>query len=316
MRKLLGLFTILIGLSMVAVDADARRVGGGRSVGKQQSISPQQAAPKAPAQQQQAAPNTPTQQQAAAPAAANPAKPSGMSRFLGPLAGLAIGAGLASLFMNNGLGGALMGILLIAALVMGAVFLVRMFRGRSQPQAPLGYAGATPSGRVEPTAAPVQSAPTAYSALPAGAAAHSVAATTSSSPTHAAAAPAVHRWPAGFDADEFVRHAKVNFVKVQEAHDRRDVEAIRDFLTPELAAEIEADMRAANEAPQKTDVITLDGEVLNVVTDAEMHTVSVRFSGLIREAAGAQPEPFTEIWNLEKPVNGSSGWQVAGIQQA
>lgn len=314
MRKLLGLFTILIGLSMVAVDADARRVGGGKSVGKQQSISPQQAAPKAPAQQQ-AAPNTPTQQQAAAPAAANPAKPSGMSRFLGPLAGLAIGAGLASLFMNNGLGGALMGMLLVAALVIGAVFLVRMFRGRSRPQAPLGYAGATPYGRVEPTAAPAQPTPTAYSALPPGAAAHSVAAATSGAAAPAAA-PAVQRWPADFNADEFVRHAKVNFVKVQEANDRRDVEAIRDFLTPALAAEIEADMRASGDAPQKTDVITLDGEVLNVVTDADMYTVSVRFSGLIREAVGAEPQPFTEIWNLEKPVNGRSGWQVAGIQQA
>ena len=314
MRKLLGLFTILIGLSMVAVDADARRVGGGRSIGKQQSISPQQAAPKAPAQQQQAAPNTPTQQQAAAPAAANPAKPSGMSRFLGPLAGLAIGAGLASLFMNNGLGGALMGLLLIAALVMGAVLLVRTFRGRGQP-APLGYAGATPSGRVEPSAAPAQQTSTAYSALPAGAAAHSVAATTAGGAPYTAA-PAMQRWPADFNAEEFVRHAKVNFVKVQDAHDRRDIEAIRDFLTPALAAEIEADMRAAGDTPQKTDVITLNGEVLDVVTGADVHTVSVRFSGLVREEPGAQPQPFSEIWHLEKPVSGVSGWQVAGIQQA
>ncbi|MES2561616.1 MAG: TIM44-like domain-containing protein [Pseudomonadota bacterium] len=315
MRKLLSFFTILIGLSAVALDADARRVGGGKSVGKQQSISPQQAAPKAPAQQQQATPNTPTQQQAAAPAAANPAKPSGMSRFLGPLAGLAIGAGLASLFMNNGLGGALMGILLALALGMGIFFLVRMFLGRGQRQVPLGYAGATPSGRVEPTAAPAQPTQTAYSALPTGAAAHSVAAATSGAPPHVAA-PAVQRWPADFNAAEFVRHAKVNFVKVQEANDRRDVEAIRDFLTPALAAEIEADMRTSGEAAQTTEVITLDGEVLDVVTDATMHTVSVRFSGLIREAVGAQPQPFTEIWHLEKPVSGFSGWQVAGIQQA
>lgn len=315
MRKILGIFTVLIGLSMVAVDADARRVGGGRSIGKQQSMSPPQATPKAPAQQQQAAPNTPTQQQAAAPAAGTPAKPSGMSRFLGPLAGLAIGAGLASLFMNNGLGGALMGMLLVAALVMGAIFLVRMFRGRGQQQ-PIRYAGATPYGSApaEPTAAPTRPVPTAYSAIPAGAAAHSVAAATSGAAPQAAA-PAVQRWPAGFNEDEFVRQAKVNFVKVQEANDRRDVEAIRDFLTSELAAEIEAEMLAAGEAPQKTEVITLNGEVLDVVTDAERHRVSVRFAGLIREAAGAEPQPFSEIWHLEKPLDGSSGWQVSGIQQ-
>lgn len=312
MRKVLGILTVLMGLSLIAVDADARRVGGGRSIGKQQSISPQQAAPKAPAQQQQAAPNT-TQQQSAAPAAGTPAKPSGMSRFLGPLAGLAIGAGLASLFMNNGIGGALMGMLLIAALVMGAIFLVRMFRSRGTQQ-PLRYAGATPSGQVEPTATRQQPTPTAFSSLGSGAAAHSVAAATSgAAPTATATA---QRWPADFNADEFVRHAKVNFVKVQEANDRRDVEAIRDFLTPELATEIEAEMRASGDAPQKTDVVTLDGEVIDVVTDDTMHTVSVRFSGLIREAPGAEPQPFSEVWHLEKPVSGRSGWQVAGIQQA
>src|SRR3954469_818846 len=99
MRKWLSVFIALIALSMVAVDADARRMGGGRSFGKQREmISPQQAAPKAPATPQPNAQNAPAQ---AAPTA--PPPKSGMSRWLGPLAGLAIGAGLASLFMGNGM---------------------------------------------------------------------------------------------------------------------------------------------------------------------------------------------------------------------
>jgi predicted lipid-binding transport protein (Tim44 family) len=44
--------------------------------------------------------------------------------------------------------------------------------------------------------------------------------------------------------------------------------------------------------------------------------VSVRFSGLIREAADQQPQGFSEIWHLDKPVTGGSGWLVAGIQQS
>lgn len=75
-------------------------------------------------------------------------------------------------------------------------------------------------------------------------------------------------------------------------------------------------MRASGDAPQKTDVVTLNGDVIDVVTDDKLHTVSVRFSGLIREAPGAEPQPFSEVWHLEKPVSGRSGWQVAGIQQA
>jgi predicted lipid-binding transport protein (Tim44 family) len=310
MRKLLSIFVAMIGLSLVAIDAEAKRVGGGRSVGTQRSITPQQAAPKAPAQQQ-ATPNTPAQQAQAAPGATPPKPASGMSKWLGPLAGLAIGAGLASLFMGNGLGGALGGILLMLAIVVGVVFLVRMFRGRGahQQQQPLRYAGATAYGGVEPTASPAPAPAPSYSG--GGAAPHSVAATVAS-PAPAAA----RRWPADFDADEFARHAKANFLKVQEANDRKDLGAISDFLTPALAAEIEADMRAAGDAPQKTDVVTLEAEVLDVVTEERKYIVSVRFSGLIRETPGTEPQPFSEIWHLEKPLDGRSGWQVAGIQQA
>jgi predicted lipid-binding transport protein (Tim44 family) len=30
----------------------------------------------------------------------------------------------------------------------------------------------------------------------------------------------------------------------------------------------------------------------------------------------SEPQPFTELWHLEKPVEGQSGWVVSGIQQA
>ena len=61
---------------------------------------------------------------------------------------------------------------------------------------------------------------------------HSVAATTG-------------RWPAGFNAAEFVRHARLNFVRLQEAYDKKDLSTMRDFLTPDVYREIEADIRAA-----------------------------------------------------------------------
>jgi predicted lipid-binding transport protein (Tim44 family) len=91
---------------------------------------------------------------------------------------------------------------------------------------------------------------------------------------------------------------------------------MRDFLTPEMYREIEAEIRASGNAPQKTDVVTLDAEVLDVSEDNGLYIVSVRFSGLIREEPGAEPQRFNEIWHLEKPVAGRSGWLVSGIQQA
>ena len=288
MKKLLSIIIAVAGLAFAADDAEAaKRLGGGGNVGKQRSgITQQQAAPKAPAQQQgQAAPATPAPQ------------PSGMSRWLGPLAGLALGAGLAALFFNNGFGGALAGFLMIGLLVAAAIFVVRALRGKAAQQQPLQYAAA---GAAEPRITP----------LPGGAGANSVSATTG--PVAATAS----QWPAGFDATEFARHAKLNFVRMQEAHDKRDLSAMREFLTPELYREVEAEARAAGPSAQKIDVVTLDADVLDVTTEGDLYVVSVRFSGLIREQAGAEPEPFTEIWHLEKPVSGRSGWLVAGIQQA
>jgi predicted lipid-binding transport protein (Tim44 family) len=298
----------VIALSLVVIDADARRMGGGRSIGKQrEAVNQTQPMQRS---QQQATPAQQAQQQQAAPTAAPAKQASGMSRWLGPLAGLALGAGLAALFFNNGLAGALMGILLLAALVFGAVLLFRMLRGGGRTaREPLRYAGAgagaDPYGRREPIRAP-EIAPRG------GAAPHSVAATTGAAPVAASEG----QLPADFDAEQFLRHARTNFVNLQEAYDRRDLGLMRDFLTPEMYREIEAEIRAAGDAPQKTDVATLEAEVANVAEENGFYIVSVRFSGLIRENAGAEPQPFREIWHLEKPVKGRTGWLVSGIQQA
>mgnify|MGYP001618227673 FL=1 len=66
---------------------------------------------------------------------------------------------------------------------------------------------------------------------------------------------------------------------------------------------------------QHTDVVTLNADLLEVATEGDKHWASVRFSGLVREEPGQAPAPFEEVWNLSKPLDGSSGWLLAGIQQ-
>ena len=276
MKHLLSIIIALIGVSLVAVDADARRFGGGRSLGMQRS------APPAP---QKAAP---TPQQQAAPAPAPPAQqPAGASRWLGPMAGLALGAGLAALFLNNGIVGLLAGLLLIGLIVAALALLARTLRARLAQQ-PLQYAGFPGAG--------------APPALAGGAGARSVAATAGG-------------LPLGFDEAEFVRHAKLNFIRLQEAHDRKDLTMMRDYLSPDVYREIEADIRAAWGTEQRTEVLTLEAAVVEVAEEAGSYIVSVRFSGMIREAAGREPENINEIWHLAKPARGRGGWVVAGIQQ-
>jgi predicted lipid-binding transport protein (Tim44 family) len=276
MRAFVASIIGLLALSL-AFDVEARRLGGGRNLGTQRQATPQQPAPKAPAQQQAGTQQT----QPAQPAAAG-------NKWLGPLAGLALGAGLVALFLHNGTAGLLAGLLVIALMLAAAIYVARMMRARAAGATML-YAGA---GAGDAAPRPPASA---------GAAPHAVAVTS--------------RWPDGFDAAEFVRHAKRNFVRLQAAHDQSDITTVGDFLTPALAREIEADIAARAGAPQQTIVMTLNAEVLDVAIEGDHYVVSVRFSGLIRESADDEPVEFSETWHLEKPVRGHGGWLVAGIQQ-
>ena len=121
--------------------------------------------------------------------------------------------------------------------------------------------------------------------------------------------------PAGFDVDGFLRVAKLNFVRLQAANDAGNLADLREFVSPEIFAEIKLQLEERGKVAQQTDVVTLNASLLEVVTDGPRHIASVHFSGMIREDANAPASAFDEVWNLTKPADGSSGWVVAGIQQ-
>lgn len=286
MKKFFALaVAVFIGLGTLAHDAEARRLGGGGSIGMSRSTAPVQKAAPAPSTPTNAAPAPSPSAPATTPTAAAP-KPAGASRWLGPIAGLAAGIGLAALLSHFGLGEGMANILMILLLVMAAVFIVRKLFGKSQPSqhATLAGAGNAPM-RFEPVS------------IPAGGG--SVADT---------------NVPAGFDADGFLRQAKLNFIRLQAANDAGNLDDLRQFLAPEVFAEIRMQFEERGKSRQETDVQHLDADLLEVVAEGNQHIASVRFSGTIREDHGA-PAPFAEIWHLVKPVSGERGWQVAGIQQ-
>ena len=286
-RILIALFALFVALGINV--AEAKRLGGGKSFGTSRSVSP---APTQTATPRQAAAPTP----AAAPQAAAPR--SGMSRWLGPIAGLAAGIGLASLLSHFGMGEGMANFMMIALLAVAAVFLFRLLFRRNAPQP--AYAGDT-------GAAPVRfDAPRAVQASGVSSTAAADAA-----PSTACAASV----PADFDSAGFVRQAKLNFVRLQAANDAGNMEDIKAFSTPEFYAEIEMQFLERGKTKQQTDVVQLDADLLEVVTEDKRHVASVRFHGQIRENPQASPENFNEVWHLIKPVDGSSGWSVAGIQQ-
>jgi predicted lipid-binding transport protein (Tim44 family) len=282
-KWLLALFAFVFIAGLAPFDAEARRLGGGKPIGTQRQATPDKPATAAPAQQ--AAP--------AAGAAAAAAKP-GMGRWLGPLAGLAAGLGLAYL-LGDQLGSVVTALLFGVLAIVVVMVLLRLFRKPAQQAAPQGmqYAGI---GN-ETVAAPPPSQVTGGPAEP------------------SFRAQFARRIPEGFNADAFVREAKKSFIALQAANDSGDAAAIRDFVTDEMFQHLKGDIDARAAAGQQTDVVTLNGELLEVVTEGMVHLASVRFSGMLREDTGAAPQPFEEIWNLQKSAQGDSGWLLAGIQQ-
>ena len=295
-RLLIAAFAVVVGLGMMVPEAEAKRLGGGGSIGMKRQATPTPAAP-ATAGKPAAAPAA----AAAAPAAA--AKPAGMSRFLGPLAGLAAGLGIAALLSHFGLGEGMADMLLILALVAVAFFVVRWLMSKRSPQPGMQYAGAGPGN-----AAPANFTPAQFegSGVPGG--------TQSSGAGATAAGAAAGNIPADFDVEGFLRQAKLNFVRLQAANDRGDMDDIREFTAPEMFAEIKMQYQERNGRAQETDVMQLNAELLEVVSEECRHIASVHFSGQLREDGGV-PEAFAETWHLVKPTDGSHGWNIAGIQQ-
>jgi len=290
MKTLLSILAVLLtlGLFLGVGDAEAAtRLGGGRSSGMQRQAAPTNKAPDArPAQ-------TPT-----APAAAGQPKRS----WMGPLAGLAAGLGLAALASHFGLGEELAYMMMIGLAIMAVLaavgLIMRRRAGSQQPMAaPIGgmhYAGAA-LDRAE-------AAPKSYDVSMPGSSIGSKLGTASSIPSD-------------FDVSGFERNAKVQFIRLQAANDTGNLDDIRGFMTPEMFAELKLDRAARGGAAEETEVVNVEAKVIDVVDEGNRYVVSVRFTGMIRESKGSVPESFDETWHLVKDREGKGGWVLAGIQQ-
>jgi predicted lipid-binding transport protein (Tim44 family) len=289
---------LTLGLTLTMADADAaKRVGGGASSGMQRNMN-------APDKGPSAAPG-----QAPTSTAASPAQP--RRSWMGPIAGLAAGLGLAALASYLGFGEELASLMMIVLLIMAVLVVVGLImRRRAAAQQPalagvggMHYAASGPA----PGALVFQGDD---GVMPRSG--HEAVANDASA--HGAAPVFSARIPANFDVDGFARQAKVNFIRLQAANDAGNLDDLREFTTPEMFAELKTSLLGRGKAAQQTDVVEIDAEVLDVAREASREVVSVRYRGSIREDDGPA-ESFEEIWHLVKPRDGNDGWRLAGIQQ-
>lgn len=339
--------TLALSLSMVVSDAEAaKRLGGGKDTGMQRQNTTEKApANAAPGQAPNSANATaaaPTAAAAAGTAAAAQSKRS----WMGPLAGIAAGLGLAALASHFGFGDELASMLMIGLLVM-AVLMVVGFIMRKRAAAAmqssagnrLGGTGSMPyatAGAQQPAQSTVRSHEVsmpannaAYTGTQAGTQAgagsslfgSSIGAGAGSSIGSgigagvASNAAPVRNIPADFDVAGFVRNAKVQFIRLQAANDAGNLDDIREFTSPEMFAELKMDITERGPVTSVTEVVSIDADVLDVAEETTQHVVSVRFNGLIREDKFAPAEAFDEVWHLTKSRDGRTGWVLSGIQQ-
>ncbi len=311
MKKLLLVVILISSMSaMVMSDANARRFGGG-SFGRQSAnVSRMQTQPAGGSfQQRQAATNAPSQKQQQQPGA-NAAKPA--SRFGGMLGGALLGLGLGALLANMGIGGDMAGlvstILMITLLYFAAKMVFRLFSRKPQPaySQPVSLAryDEMPDQGSTPKIGSGLSQPAAFQAA-------------EPAPAASAGMQQMLTWdiPADFEVNSFIRSAKAYYIRMQAAWDKANIDEISLLTTPEMFAEMKLQLQERGPAENITDVVSLDAELLGIETIGDEYFASVRFNGTIKEKRDAAPEPFSEVWNLTRPVGGKEGWVLAGVQQ-
>ena len=300
-----------LALTLTATHVDAKKIGGGKSVGAQRSSvsdaksgAPSASPAGAPANAAMAAPAA-----GAAGATAAAAKPSMMSRMAGPLMGIAAGLGLGYLFSQMGGGAAgMIGMLLLGLVVVGAiVFFGRKLLSKQQPA----LAGANAGNPAAPFGAPAAAQPMQYAGAEATGSASSAAVGGAALSSGLVGGFGI---PAGFDKAGFEEQAKKQFMSMQAANDKGDLDAVRDFSTDEFYNQIAKDVIGGNK--EATHVEDLQANLMGIETERGQYWASVEFTGKMREDGMVMGSAFSEVWNLVKPVDGSKGWLVAGIQQA
>jgi predicted lipid-binding transport protein (Tim44 family) len=321
-----ALAALAIGLSGVTTEVDAKRMGGGRSVGQQSGMS-QRAPAQSPNQMNQAGQPQSAQQAAAARQQQAGAQSPARNRWLGPLAGIAAGLGLAALASALGLSEEFGTILLIMLVAMVALFAFRMFMAR---RAAAGAGGKGPDGKFRTgglggrdlayggagtgglggdasrTAVPGASGQTTFDGRATGGAAAAGAAANSGQAL------------ANFDVDQFVRAARNQFVRLQGAFDSGRVDELREFSSAQMFEELQREIAERGGRHQTTEILTLDAQFLGSEKFGAGHSddlAAVRFTGLLRESPQEPAQPIDEIWNFTRPGDRSSGWVLAGIEQ-
>ncbi|MGF6692332.1 putative lipid-binding transport protein (Tim44 family) [Metapseudomonas resinovorans] len=285
MRRFLSIALALCVSLTLSLDVNAaKRMGGGKSFGSAPTHQTRQAAPA------QQTPN------AAAPAAAGKAAAaSGASRWLGPLAGIAAGGLLASMFMGDGFDGMQIFDFLIIGLIAFLIFRFLAARKRAQQQGQPAMAGHAPFQREMPQMPQQQPASIFGSAAP-------------------VAQPAFNA-PSWFNEQRFVEAGREHFMALQQHWDAAEIDKIAEFVTPQMLSFLKEERASLGDAYQSTYVENLQVQLDGIDELADKTVATLTFNGVSKSSRFDQGEVFSESWRMERVNGDNQPWLVAGIRQ-
>jgi len=328
MRGALNSKNFILSATILAVvflsgPTEAKRLGGGGSVGRQ---TPAPASPAGASGAQRSA-TPPGSANSTAPAGApgapaNASNPAAQNRPGAPapvaapaspwkrmLGAAAVGLGIAALASWMGVSSELASVLGIALVGFLVLALVTAFLRRRQGGPVPAHANfnrsTTDRSRFEPTMPAPESVFAPQPTLSPALASHLA--------PHLAPEPA-SKWPPGFDAPAFIAQAREQFIRLQAAFDQADLATLREVASTEVFDELRRQIDGRHGATNVTEVMRLETDLVEVQTDVDEYTATIRFHGLVREAPGTEPVHLNELWHLAKPRDGSAGWLLVGIQ--
>ncbi len=322
-----GFVAAFLAIVVVAVvglqDAEARRLGGGKSFGSRPSHSSpakQSATPARPSPSQQAV------QQQNAQRRAQLANRGGLWGMLG---GLALGGLLGALFF----GGAFENLNFLDIALFGLIgfLLYRLFAARARRAMSHAGAGGQAAGVSPPPEAGMRREPDPGAqsrrdwGLDSEAMDRKFGKVDSDGGSQAEESADmgeadVAQVPPDFDERAFLKGAERAYRMLQEAWDRGDLDEIKRFTTEPVFAEIAAqfqDRRGEN----RTEVLSLDSRLMELRRVGDTLEAGVLFDAYLREVdassgADERGRQVREVWHFVRPVDaGEPTWYLDGIQQ-
>ncbi len=320
MNKTSGfLLSLIIALCLMSAgigEAYAARLGGGKSFGGRPSYSTPY---NRPGGYNQASPTQqPAYQQPGMAAQRNLAARDAMGRrggMMGMLGGLALGGLLGAMFFGGAFEGInFMDILLFAGI---AFLLFKLFAARTQSG--MGRATSQPHGQPADTgfdqAYQRDAEPTDRASGRAGFNTDLLFNRGGSSEGKGFKPAGPIAFPADFDAAAFLKGAKAAYAHLQQAWDSGDLAELRGLCTDKVFGELQ-DQIKQRVGDNRTDLLKVDAEILEVNDRGEEREATVLFDVLLRETPGQDPTPVKEVWHfIRSQTSKQPTWFLDGIRQ-